>query len=93
MIAQTEPTAGKRAAPIYHLKVVLLGTKPPIWRRLQVPGDANLGWLHAVLQVAMGWTNSHLHHFLTSEARYADPRYNEDMGSAKNRIVMKQKPR
>jgi pRiA4b ORF-3-like protein len=80
MIAQTEPIAGKRAAPIYHLKVVLLGTKPPIWRQLQVPGDANLGWLHAVLQVAMGWTNSHLHHFLTSEARYADPRYNEDMG-------------
>jgi hypothetical protein len=80
MIATTESAAGRRNAPIYELKIVLLGSKPPIWRRLQVPGDANLGWLHAVLQVAMGWTNSHLHHFLTREARYTDPRQNEDMG-------------
>jgi hypothetical protein len=80
MIANIEPVAAKSAAPIYQLKVVLLGTEPPIWRRLRVPGNANLGWLHAVLQVAMGWTNSHLHHFLTSDARYADPRHTEDMG-------------
>ncbi len=80
MIAQIKSAAGKRSTPVYKLKIVLLGTKPSIWRRLQVPGDANLGWLHAVIQVAMGWTNSHLHHFLTSDARYADPRQNEDMG-------------
>jgi len=80
MIAQVESAAGKRNAPVYELKIVLLGTKPPIWRRLQVPGDANLGWLHAVIQVAMGWTNSHLHHFLTIDARYSDPRHTEDMG-------------
>lgn len=36
---------------------------PPVWRRLEVPGNAHLGWLHAVLQVAVGWTNSHLHLF------------------------------
>ena len=80
MIPQIESAAGKGTAPIYQLKIVLLGTKPPIWRRLQVPGNANLGWLHAVLQVAIGWTNSHLHHFLTADARYSDPRNNEDMG-------------
>jgi len=50
MIANVEPLTAKCAAPIYQLKVVLLGTKPPIWRRLQVPGNANLGWLHVVLQ-------------------------------------------
>jgi hypothetical protein len=80
MIAQIEPTVGKGIAPTYQLQIVLLGAKPLIWRRLQVPGDANLGWLHAVIQVAMGWTNSHLHHFLTSDARYSDPRHIEDMG-------------
>ena len=73
MIANIEPTAGKASAPIYHLKVVLIGTKPPIWRRLQVPGNANLGWLHAVLQVAVGWTNSHLHQFKVGGAFYSDP--------------------
>ncbi|HWD93546.1 MAG TPA: plasmid pRiA4b ORF-3 family protein [Verrucomicrobiae bacterium] len=80
MISNIEATVGKSVAPTYQLKVVMVGSKPLIWRRLRVPGNGNLGWLHAVLQVAMGWTNSHLHHFLTGEARYADPRQNEDMG-------------
>jgi pRiA4b ORF-3-like protein len=80
MIAHVEPVAAKSAAPTYELKIVLLGAKPLIWRRLQVPGNANLGWLHAVVQTAMGWTNSHLHHFLTPEARYSDPRSIEDSG-------------
>ena len=80
MIANIEPAAAKSAAPIYQIKVVLLGAEPVIWRTLQVPGNANLGWLHAALQTAMGWTNSHLHHFLTEDARYSDPRCNEDLG-------------
>ena len=81
MIANVDPAAAKSAAsPIYQLKVVLLGGEPPIWRRLQVPGNASLGWLHAVLQISMGWTNSHLHHFLTRDARYSDPRHYEDIG-------------
>jgi hypothetical protein len=62
-------------APVYHLKVSLEGVEPAIWRRLQVPGNASLGWLHAVLQVAMGWTNSHMHQFIVGERLYSDPRF------------------
>lgn len=62
-------------APVYHLKVSLEGIEPTIWRRLQVPGNANLGWLHAVIQVAMGWTNSHLHQFVVGKRSYSDPRH------------------
>jgi hypothetical protein len=51
-------------ATIYQLKVSLLGSKPPIWRRLVVPGDLWLDDLHAVIQIAMPWTNSHLHQFV-----------------------------
>jgi hypothetical protein len=80
MIANVEPLAAKSATPTYQLRIVLPGSKPGIWRRLLVPGDANLGWLHAVVQTAVGWTNSHLHHFLTEDARYSDPRHNEDAG-------------
>jgi hypothetical protein len=80
MISSLESaTAAKPAVPSYQLKVSLVGGQPLIWRRLCVPGNANLGWLHAVLQVAMGWTNSHLHHFITQEARYSDLRYVEEM--------------
>ena len=80
MISQIQTIAGKTNASVYQLKAVLIGSKPSIWRRLRVPGDANLGWLHSVLQVTMGWTNSHLHHFLVGETRYSDPRNNEDLG-------------
>ena len=75
MILQVKPVSGrgKNATSSYQLQVLLNGTQPPIWRRLQVPGNANLCWLHAVLQVTMGWTNSHLHQFISREHMYADP--------------------
>ena len=57
----------------YQLKVTLRHTKPPIWRRLEVRGDTTLGHLHDVLQVAMGWTDSHLHQFVVDGAIYGTP--------------------
>jgi hypothetical protein len=76
MISVIETSARKSNAPIYQLKVVLLGSKPSVWRQLQVPGDAKLDWLHAVLQVAIGWINSHLHQFRVGEHCYSDTRHN-----------------
>ena len=75
MIMQVKPVAerGEKSAFSYQLQVLLNGSQPPIWRRLQVPGAASLDWFHAVLQVAMGWTNSHLHQFICGEQMYADP--------------------
>ena len=40
-----------------------------------MPGDAKLDWLHAVLQVTIGWTNSHLHQFKVGEICYSDTRH------------------
>jgi len=50
-------------ALIYQLKITLRGSKPPIWRRVLVPGKFRLDKLHDVIQLAMGWTDSHLHQF------------------------------
>lgn len=55
---------------IYQLKVTLNGSKPPIWRRILVPSNIALGKLHLVLQIAMGWTNSHLHQFISKGVFY-----------------------
>ena len=63
---------------MYQLKITLSGTQPLIWRRLLVRGDMSLGLLHCVLQVAMGWTNSHLHQFIIGEERFTDPRLGAD---------------
>jgi hypothetical protein len=52
-------------APIYRLKISLQGAKPPIWRRLELPGDASLEELHTIIQVAFNWHGGHLHAFET----------------------------
>ena len=51
----------KRAT--YVVRLDLDDAKPPIWRRLRLRSDVTLGHLHGIIQVAMGWTNSHLHQF------------------------------
>ena len=48
--------------------MTLKDAKPTIWRTIQIRSDATLGELHAVIQMAMGWTNSHLHHFIVGKA-------------------------
>ena len=58
------------AATLYHLKISLRGVRPPVWRRMRVPGAMSLDKVHHALQIALGWTNSHLHQFLVGEERY-----------------------
>src|SRR5262245_21542379 len=60
-------------APIYQLKVVLRDTKPPIWRRLEVPADISLAGLHEVMQIAFDWWDYHLHVFQTSDGDFGIP--------------------
>jgi hypothetical protein len=60
-------------APIYQLKIQLKDIDPPIWRRILVSGDISLGELHEVIQVTMGWTNTHLHEFVLDSESYSAP--------------------
>ena len=63
------------AAPIYQLKVTLAEVGPPVWRRIRVRGDLSLERLHAVVQRAMGWHDSHLHEWTVEGAgATANPR-------------------
>lgn len=54
----------KPQVPSFQLKISLKRAKPPIWRRVLVPGDINLAQLHEIIQIAMGWQNLHLHQFM-----------------------------
>jgi hypothetical protein len=47
----------------YQVRVDLKGTKPPLWRRLELASDLFLDQVHAIIQIAFGWTDSHLHGF------------------------------
>src|ERR1019366_5220355 len=59
---------------VYAIKVTLLGTRPPVWRRILVPREITLRNLHRTLQTVMGWTDSHLHQFVCQRPRLSDPR-------------------
>ena len=47
----------------YQVRIDLKGAKPPVWRRLELASDMFLDDLHDVIQMAFGWTDSHLHRF------------------------------
>jgi hypothetical protein len=65
-------TRNASKAPL-SLKVTLSGTKPPVWRRLLIPGEMTLGDLHQAIQAAMGWDGGHLHAFDIAGRQYGDP--------------------
>jgi hypothetical protein len=60
---------------IYQIKISLVGIDPPIWRRVLAPNDTTLEELHWIIQIAMGWENSHLHQFKVDNRRYSDPEF------------------
>jgi len=60
------------------LGVELDEIQPPIRRLLILPKEANFGWVHAAIQVAMGWTNSHLHKFRFGDTTVSDPEFKLD---------------
>ena len=66
---------------VYAIKVTLLGTSPPVWRRVLVQRDITLRNLHKTLQTVMGWTNSHLHQFVFKRQTYSDPKHGLGAGS------------
>ena len=75
-VKRPEPGAKSKSTPatkeVYQFKVTLTDATPPLWRRIQV-SDCTLDKLHEHVQTAMGWTNSHLHHFRIDGRHYGDP--------------------
>ena len=68
------------AGPIVQLKITLKDSRPPIWRRILVAGDVPLEKLQRILQIIMGWTDSHLHLFTIHGRDYGVPDRELDFG-------------
>ena len=56
----------------YLLKIKMMGIDPPIWRHFVVPAGITLDRLHDVIQIVMGWTDSHLYEFSMGKKRYTE---------------------
>jgi Plasmid pRiA4b ORF-3-like protein len=69
---------------ILELKLTLLDTEPPIWRRILVEDDRTLHQLHRMIQILMGWWDYHLYEFEVKDRKYHEPGdepfYDEDIG-------------
>jgi Plasmid pRiA4b ORF-3-like protein len=55
---------------IYQLKISILDIHPMIWRRIRVSNNSTIADLHYIVQIAMGWTDSHLHRFIINGEEY-----------------------
>ncbi len=74
----------KNPAATYQLKITLLYSEPLIWRCIEVPGSMTLDKLHDVIQLSMGWTDSHLHQFMIGNSLYALKDEEDDWGGPKS---------
>jgi hypothetical protein len=71
------------STPIIQLKIILKGTRPEVWRRLQVPANFTMRKVHEALNAAMGWECSHLHSFHIGGKTIGNTEF-DDMGEMLN---------
>ena len=79
-----------KQSPIYQLKITLQQIQPPIWRRVLVPSDTSLEFLHQIIQAVMPWQDYHLHHFRKGETFYGPPfpdLYDSDLDYVDSRLT------
>lgn len=62
----------------YQIKISLKDWRPPIWRRILLPGSTSLLKLHDVIQILMAWWDYHLHMFTIGRVVYGDPADDEE---------------
>lgn len=73
----------------FKIKIAQI-TKSPVWRRVKVSSDATFSEFHETIQLAFGWTFSHLYffsekgftsHFQIQDLSFADDEF-EEFGEA-----------
>ena len=65
--------------PVARLRITLQDIQPAIWRRVDAPLSSTLMALHDIIQVAMGWTDSHLFEFIVGDRVYGEPHPDDEM--------------
>jgi hypothetical protein len=64
------PVTDEATGTVHQIKVMLRGSRPPIWRRLLVTSTTTLTGLHEAIQSAFGWDDDHLWVFSTGHGQF-----------------------
>lgn len=67
---------------IVRLRVDLDEVTPRVRRLIEVPLGVTLADLHVIIQLAVGWTDSHLYEFSLGRSCYGEPDPDDDFGGA-----------
>jgi hypothetical protein len=67
--ARAPKPARRQPEFVHQFLIVLSGTDPLVWRRIQVPLSYSFWDLHVAIQDAMGWLDYHLHEFRLLDAK------------------------
>jgi hypothetical protein len=64
---------------IYQIQIALRGIRPKIWLRILIPPDLRLSDFHEIIQITMGWTNSHMHQFIKNGTYFTESIAGDDI--------------
>ncbi|WP_433446162.1 plasmid pRiA4b ORF-3 family protein [Streptomyces sp. CA-142005] len=84
-MANSRSARAPRTAPVktvHKIKITLRESRPPVWRRLEVPSGITLRELHDVIQAAFGWEDYHIWAFESGRDRYSVADRDLGIGSA-----------
>ena len=59
--------------PIARVRIELREIEPTLWRRVDVPLTCTVQALHDIIQITVGWTDSHLFEFVVGGRVYSEP--------------------
>ncbi len=62
---------------IFQLKILIQGSNPEVWRRVEVPTTMSLRGLHRLIQKIFLWRNYHLYVYEVDGLEYGDPELEE----------------
>ncbi|PLX68400.1 MAG: plasmid pRiA4b ORF-3 family protein [Denitrovibrio sp.] len=74
----------------YKLKIEMMHVTPKIWRSFYVPSNITLDRLHDVIQIIMGWEDSHLHDFVINGKPYTSLPEDEPDGDSEDVYRLKE---
>ncbi len=73
MSVSSVSVSSRQQQKLVTLWINLVDSQPEIWRLFRVPSAISLASLHSVIQDVMGWSDTHLHQFVSGNTAYADP--------------------